>query len=115
MDYSSIAPEIEAWVRANSLVLGTKWANAEARFVHVSSEAGECFQIWIHPPAEGRVCIAARCIEGRGDDEDGQTWSVPIEEISAGLKAAMRTVVGWMAPSRRHYPDMKTPSKLQPR
>jgi hypothetical protein len=64
-DYESIDPEIQLWAQRHLLSLFTSWADCESRYVHVSSVAGECFQISVEPPKDGQVALHARCIEGQ--------------------------------------------------
>jgi hypothetical protein len=104
MTYEAVDLKIQDWIRRNDLHLFTFWSGREARFAYVSSEAGECFQISIEPPADGRITVYARCVEGRTDNDQSHTWSVEVENLGKGLDRAFETVVGWMTPSARHFP-----------
>jgi hypothetical protein len=104
MSYASVDPQIRAWAEKHSLKLFTSWAGRESRSAHVSSKAGECFQIWIDPPVGGGVCVHAACIEGRGDNEPPQDWNTTEAGLQATLDSIFQTVVGWMAPSERFIP-----------
>ena len=100
-NYSSIDPPIRAWAKKHSLFLQTTWPH---RTVHVSSKAGECFQISIDPPENGQTCVYARCIEGRNDTDDPETWPTSTSDLDAALEKAFQRVIERMAPSQRYYP-----------
>jgi hypothetical protein len=103
-DYSSIDPVISRWGKKHSLSLCTSMAGGgEIRTVHVSSVAGECFQVSIAPPVKGRVALRARRIEGSRDPAPERDWSVPVGELGAGLEEVFQTVLAWMKPSERFY------------
>jgi hypothetical protein len=101
MAYEEIDSEIRDWIGRNNLHLYTSWAGKEARFAYVSSKAGECFQISIDPPTQGRANIFARCVDGRRANDPPVTWTVEFEKLGSGLDQAFETVTGWMAPSAR--------------
>jgi hypothetical protein len=104
-DYVAIDPVILSWTQKHALTLFTSWAGDEARFVHLSSVAGECFQISIAPPVGGQVTLHARYLEGSKDPGPERSWSVPIGELGAGLEEVVQTVLTWMKPSVRSYPS----------
>jgi hypothetical protein len=104
--YAKIDPTIRAWVARNSLTLSTSQQAPEIRCIYVSSNAGECYQIWINRPVGDKVEIHAACVEGRRDTEEEplQSWQVSISELDSALEEALESVVEWMKPSDRHYP-----------
>jgi hypothetical protein len=104
MSYASVDPQIQAWVRSHSLVLGTSFGGREARFAHVSSKAGDCFQMWIEPPADGQIRVHAALVDGQRLNEPSRDRHVPISDLDAALEDAFATVTGWMVPSERYFP-----------
>jgi hypothetical protein len=104
--FATVDPVIQAWIKRHGLPAPyTSWAGDEIRAVYLSSAAGECFQIWITPPADGLISISAACVEGRNDTGEPQRWSVAVEDLDAGLETAVKTVIAWMAPSVRYVPS----------
>jgi hypothetical protein len=101
MSYAPVDEEIKAWADRHSLALHTMWAGREIRNAYVSSKAGECFQIWIDPPVNGRIVVRADCLEGRHENEAPQAWDTAATGLQATLDAVFQTVLGWMAPSER--------------
>lgn len=104
-NYASIDPIIRRWVQKHCLFLYTDSAGEEVRNVYVSSLAGECFQIWIDPPVDGRVGLHAAYVEGPREVEPAQDWSVAISDLSTALEEAFDTVLMWMEPSKRLIPN----------
>jgi hypothetical protein len=104
MGYDAIDEQLSAWARRHALKLFTTGSSGEARFAYLSSVAGECFQIWIEPPAEGRVGVHVACVEGRRDNDAPLDNIVPVDELVSALELALETAVGWMAPSQRDFP-----------
>ena len=104
MSYSSVDPIVRAWAQRHSLTLFTSFADREARFAYTSSKAGECFQIWIDDPADGKISVHAAGVEGRRMDDPPADWLVPISGLDTALEDAWATVMSWMAPSERFLP-----------
>jgi hypothetical protein len=104
MSYAEINPQITHWAERHVLKLFAGGGESESRGAYVSSLAGECFQIWIETPADGRVNLHAWCIEGRRDRAPPQDWNVAICDFEAALENAFRTVQEWMKPSERFFP-----------
>jgi hypothetical protein len=102
-DYAEIDSVIKRWTERHSLALFTELAGRESRFVYLSSIAGECFQIWIENPTEGRVALHAVCVEGRMDSEPKTSWLVAATELDEVLENVLQTVLKWMSPSARHF------------
>jgi hypothetical protein len=102
--YAAIDAQIQRWAERHALGLYTSSPSGEIRAAHVSSVAGECFQIWIEPAAEDHLSVYAAGIEGRKEDAPPVHWRVPISGLEAALETAFETVIGWMAPSERYYP-----------
>lgn len=70
---------------------------------HVSSIAGECFQLGLWAPAEGQVEVRMACIEGRRDEDEPVAWPVSMETLEAKLEQAFDLATAWMAPSTRYF------------
>jgi hypothetical protein len=102
--YAEIDPEIERWAEKRSLMLNSSpWNGGESRCVWLSSEAGECFEIWIEPPVDGVVRLHAAGVESRRDDDPPHDWTVPVEQTGAALERAYELVLEWMRPSTRYH------------
>jgi hypothetical protein len=110
MNYSSIDPDITAWIERNSLHLFTNFADREARFVYVSSNIGECFQISISEPQSSSVTIIACDIETFNDEEMELIVNVEQGKIGTALEDMLNTVYGWMkrrdASATRYTPNI---------
>jgi hypothetical protein len=109
MSYAQIDPEIHVWAKRHALALITSWQGSEARSTYVSSDDGDCFQIWIERPADGRVSLHAAGVEGRRADLPPRNWNVAMSDIAQGLEDAFNTVIDWMRPSQRRLPTAKEP------
>ena len=105
MMYASIDSQIQEWASANSLHLYTKQGDQEIRCAYVSSLGGECFQIWIDPPRDGRTSVHVGCVEGRRDTDDPVSWAISVSEVAAALNIALEMVLEWMTPSTRYFPN----------
>jgi hypothetical protein len=103
MDFSELDAQIADWARRHRLVLQRNWGERECRFAYLSSVAGECFQIFVDPPVDGRVSVYAAGIEGRRDNDEPRKWEGPAENVGALLETAIKTVTEWMLPSERYY------------
>jgi hypothetical protein len=106
MRYNDIDSVIHRWAQRHHLSLFTSWAGGEIRSVYVSSKAGECFQIWIDAPEDGHVWIHAAGVESRRDDHPPEDWYMAIDAFDEGLEEAFLTVMAWMLPSERHFPNI---------
>lgn len=98
MSYSKIDPAISRWVERHGFSLFTGYENhpdIECRAVYLSSEQGECCQIWIDKPESGTVCIHAGDVETHRDEELKKEWRVPVEELSRALENAVHFVKAW--------------------
>jgi hypothetical protein len=98
MSYSSIDAVIQAWVKKHRFTLfdRTEGMDGSFRSIYVSSEKGECFQIWIDPPESGRVAIHAADVETHLNETLRQDWSVPIATLEVALENALTHVKAWM-------------------
>ena len=105
MSYAEIDRQIVAWAAKHKLLLSIYWEGGELRSAHVSSIAGECFQIWIEYPVGRLVAVHADCVEGRREDLEPQNWMVDIDDIERTLEEVFQTVSDWMAPSTRYLPE----------
>ena len=104
MTYQEIDHHITEWADRHRLKLHTLWEDRPARFAYVSSEAGECFQISIDAPQDGRTCVYAACVEGRIEDHPLEDWRIATDKLAATLEEVFHTVTGWMRPSVRYFP-----------
>ena len=111
MSYAGIDPQIRAWATKHKLILSMYWEGGEVRSIHVSSLAGECFQIWIECPVNDFVAIHADCVEGRRANTPPENWLVRVREIDTALEHAFERVIARMAPSSGYLPEVtKSPS-----
>lgn len=94
--YADIDEVIDAWVKANGLVLFTEWADQPARFAHVPGKPPfECFQISVDPPSADRVAVLARSIDTNDDAELEHSWEGPLPTLGTMLEAAMEMTTVW--------------------
>lgn len=109
MSYATIDPAIHAWVTGHSLSLCTTFADREARFIYVSSNIGECFQISISAPQDGHIVIGAYDVETHQDEILEASITVPMASFPEGLEDMLKMVYGWMkrhdASATRHIPQ----------
>jgi hypothetical protein len=105
MGYAVIDQFIGEWAARHSLVLSTDGDTDQYRTVWVSSDAGECFQIWIDPPVDGTVRIWADCVEGRREGHPPEDWNASVGTFPAAIEEAFQAVIAWMRPSKRHFPN----------
>ena len=99
MDYELLDPVITAWTEKYSFHLFTTQAgipDLKFRTVYVSSERGECFQIWIDSPVNDRVTVHAGSIETFADEEFLHDWTVPVSALGQTLEDALQLVRDWM-------------------
>ncbi len=75
------------------------------RSAYVSSNAGACFQIWIETPADGHVWIHAAGVESQRDDYPPEGWHVTLAAFDGTREEVFQTVMAWMLPSERHFPN----------
>ncbi len=102
MPYELVDDDFNAWARRHALIIHGR--ESDHRAIYVSSQSGECYQIWVEWPVGGQVKVNAICIEGPRDEDPRQTWLVDVARIDDALEEAFRTVLGWMAPSERFFP-----------
>ena len=98
MSYDLIDSDILAWVNRNSLKLFTHYegnAISEFRAVYVSSEDGECCQIWIDPPTIDTISVHARSVETRRNEEMQNDWHVQKKDLGSTLEDALKFVRAW--------------------
>ena len=100
MNYSEIDQVISEWADKHGFSLFTKHENdsdSDFRAVYLSSEQGECCQIWIDEPKEGMVHIHAGDVETRQDEELKKEWCVPVKELAEALENAVNFVNTWFS------------------
>ena len=98
MNYSDIDSTITKWVEKHNLSLFTSMdgvENSECRNVYISSEQGECCQIWVDKPNSGKVCIHAAEVESHHDEELSKEWCATLEELNKALDNAVSFVQQW--------------------
>jgi hypothetical protein len=99
--YASIDPLLERWVEEHSLSLFKTFGDREARFVYISSNDGECFQISIEPPQEDSVTVNAWTVETLDDRELHQEWKTPTSDLYGVLQASLAAVRNWFLGRQR--------------
>jgi hypothetical protein len=92
---------ITDWAMRHQLVLSCE---REGWYAHVSSDGGDCFQMWIDFAIGERTVVHARFIEGPEERECQIDWHVSILGIGASLDELFAAVLGWMDPHKRHHP-----------
>jgi hypothetical protein len=97
MSYASIDSTIRVWARSHELRLFESMAGlGEVRCAYLSSARGECFQIWIDPPASGEVIVHAGDVETVQDEHLRSDWRVPVADLDSALEDALVNVQRWM-------------------
>src|SRR5689334_23229471 len=94
--YESIDGVIREWAQRYKFTLFDAIGNVAVRTIYLSSQRGECFQIWIDPPHGGSVALHAGEVETRDDEMFLQDWRVPVQDLAAALDQAVTHVHGWM-------------------
>jgi len=89
--YETVDGRIRPWAERHSLNLLTIWGEREIRSAYLWSAAGECFQIWVEPPVDGKVGVGVSCVEGRYDLNPDLKWTVAEPELDAALERALQT------------------------
>jgi hypothetical protein len=99
MSYAQIDAVIEAWAQRHRLTLYTRYEgqpDSDFRAVYLSSQNGECCQIWVDEPSAGLVAVHMQDIETRDDEEIRKDWSVPILELEGALEDAVAFTRAWL-------------------
>lgn len=97
MSYEKVDPVIREWSARHGFTLFESmqgFPERTLRCVYVSSQAGECFQIWVGEPTLGTVAVHAADVEGHESFQ--QEWSVPLQGLDAVLEEALVRVHHWM-------------------
>jgi len=89
MPYSEVDNAIEAWANKNGLHLFHEWNGKENRFFYHTNALGECYQIVINPPDDGKVKVDVWIIEGNDLVDYHLALSVP----STGLHNVLSNVL----------------------
>ena len=110
MSYAMIDATISDWAARHSLPLYTHFGDRAARFVYISSEIGECFQISIAEPHAGTLQIVASSVETEGDEELSEAWETGVEELREALEGVLDAVYQWM----RRHDNLANAVKLKP-
>jgi len=98
--YEPLDATIREWAERHHFTLFDSIENMPDqvfRTVYLSSESGECFQIWVDPPQSDHVALHAADVETRDDEEFRQDWRVPVQALAAALDRAVEHVHGWMS------------------
>src|SRR5687768_16970975 len=96
--YEQIDTVIESWALKHGLTIftGTEGSPSSFRCAYLSSERGECCQIWIEPPHGQLVSLHAAEVETL-DGELRADWAVPISQLGPVLDQAIAHVRQWFA------------------
>ena len=90
MSYVEIDPIILAWLHRHGLTLYERYQDSEVRSVDIVDAGGRKFQIWVDPPASGKVVVHVWDYRKRRKD-----WDTPIDELDHRLEEAVATVADW--------------------
>lgn len=95
--YAQIDSIISDWVEKHGLTLFTHTSGSDDCFrcVYVSSQHGECCQIWIDPPDESSVFLHAAEIESFDDEKMRKDWVTSIPELGLALDNTLIYVHQW--------------------
>lgn len=93
MSYESVDLIIDGWVKKHAFTP----FNEPGRSVYLSSDKGECFQIWIDPPVSNEITLHAGGIETQNEEEVQMDWKVPVNEFANALDHAVACVRLWFA------------------
>jgi len=104
MGYADADPAIIEWANRHSLCLAKAFAGRPARFVYLSSIAGDVFQIWIDEPTNNTIALHAAGVEGMLEDDPPRSWLVNVNCLGAALEEALQLVLDWMQPFGRYVP-----------
>ena len=98
MPYLSIDPAIRAWAERHGLTLFThvEGSTSPIRCVYLSNPKGECCQLWLDPPQDGRVAIHAAGVETQLDEEMERHWSVPVLDLENALENVLSRIQQWL-------------------
>lgn len=95
MSYNEIGLTIESWATKHGLYLMREDHGPKRRFFHLSSAAGETFQIVIEPEREGSVRMDAHMIESPANQDAHFVWEVPTSQIEHGLDLVLESAETW--------------------
>jgi hypothetical protein len=98
MSYAQIDAVIEAWAKRHSFTLYTSHEGqpgSDFRAVYLSSQNGECCQIWVDEPSAGLVAVHMGDIETREDEEIRKDWSATIFGLEEALEDAVAFTRAW--------------------
>jgi hypothetical protein len=100
-DYSEIDDQLREWATRHKLYFPF---DDDYRNAYVSSEAGDCFQMWIEIPVGGYTVVHAAFVTGPVKRECNADWTVSTASIGSSLDELFTLVESWMKPSKRYYP-----------
>lgn len=95
MSYRKTGPIIERWAKKQGVHLIKEGGGLARRYFHVSSEAGETFQIVIEPERSDAVRMDAHLIESPTDEEVHFVWEVPVSQIENCLDISLASAQAW--------------------
>ena len=104
MGYAEIDADIRRWSDRHMLVVHDAWSGGELRHIYVSSDVGECFQIWIELPQFGLVLVHAAAVEYLRGEPPSAHWLATTPAIGKILEEAFTAVIAWMVPAKRPFP-----------
>lgn len=94
--YEDVDATIAAWASTNVKKLFDERAGKPARFAYLPGlRPLECFQIWVQPPAAGRIVVSAASVDTADGSEHHRTWEGPIDSLTAMLNDATAAVREW--------------------
>ena len=91
MSYQDVESAIDVWVERYAF----KLLGGTGRSIYLSSENGECCQIWIDAPQSGKIKFHVAAVESKDDEEMKMDWEVPVTELPQGSDNAVQFVGNW--------------------
>jgi hypothetical protein len=95
MSYVKVDEILMKFAAERNILIDFEESNVRRRFFHVSSQAGETFQVVIEPETDGFVRVDAHLIEALGTQELHYKWEAPLEDLYIVLVTCMRSMEIW--------------------
>ncbi len=95
MGYESIDSVIQAWTERHGLTLFDRlqgFPRNSIRTAYLSSNEGDCFQIWIDEPNSTHVAVHAATAETNTSKEFREEWLVPLHALDTALDVVLNQV-----------------------
>jgi len=106
MGPKQVDEQVMNWANTHHLRSSVSLVGKGSWNFYVSSKSGECFQIWIESGSDDIFRICAACVEGRKENDLPEEWPAVADEVGKALESAFQTVLKWMSPSERHFPNL---------